>query len=556
MATKYVDQVNGQDTNDGSQSKPWKNWSHALYGKRLSGGDTLVLTGGVHNALYGSAIFGVTDVGGTGGDVKIVGAASLGTEIQPPANLTDGMIRGAKGGPRLLFEGIKFTNPGGVQERIGEAVAESKLAFKNCEVDYGVGNFPFDLSGGQLEIIGGKIISAQSPVNTRRDNGAALLSGVYLDDVKFGLYGSKRVNFQMVDCEISGKESFWLIVYSGPDGGLTGFVKKNKIHLTSKCKTPLNLYDAVYNALERGEFAIEDNIFYRDLFGLNASARLKIYHDISAKQSGGCRYIPPKNYFVAFDSAVAQAVLSGQPLPQSSGDAVYGCGDSIVKDGRWKPAFKEAAGKDGHATENTAIGGARMSGAFWLIDDMMRTHNPKYVYLQAGINDFFSKVQDDTFIAQAVQLAVSMAEKVKTYGAIPIWCGCTPRNATQNEDIAKFNTQSKAAMNTIGVKSFSIYEEFLKNPAWATEYYDNIASDVHPNAAGQAAIGKAWGEFYKNNFSGVLPPPPMPGDFSAWVPFTGTMPSLAFAPAAPGKLKEVQVWDKIVGKDEIDGVPQ
>lgn len=58
----------------------------------------------------------------------------------------------------------------------------------------------------------------------------------------------------------------------------------------------------------------------------------------------------------------------------------------------------------------------------------------------------------------------------------------------------------------------------------------------------------------------VIPPPPgpgpQPGDFSVWVPFIGTMPSLAFAPAAPAKLKEVQVWDKIVGKNEIDGVPQ
>lgn len=41
---------------------------------------------------------------------------------------------------------------------------------------------------------------------------------------------------------------------------------------------------------------------------------------------------------------------------------------------------------------------------------------------------------------------------------------------------------------------------------------------------------------------------------SVWVTFSGSLPPLSLAPSAPAKLLEVQVWDKVVDKDEINKI--
>lgn len=93
-----------------------------------------------------------------------------------------------------------------------------------------------------------------------------------------------------------------------------------------------------------------------------------------------------------------------------------------------------------------------------------------------------------------------------------------------------------------------------------------------------AGVTSAWSDFHgvvagsepnigadQNKFTPLppvppTPPPPAPpvpaGNFSEWVPFDGTLPALAFAELVPARLKEVQVWSKLVEKKEIDGVPQ
>lgn len=549
MATFYVNQDSGSDSNNGSQSSPWKNWSYALYGKRLSGGDTLVVSGGIHDTLYGTATHGVTDVDGTGGDVRVVGADDFGTEIQSPANLTDSMIKGAVGGPRLLFSGIKFTNPNDKTQRIGESNANAKLVFDNCIIDYGVERHPFYASGGFLEIIGGKILSASSLIYTRSDNSVAVISDADVHACKYALYGTKIINFKVSECTFFGEEELRLFVYTATSEGLTGFFKQNKIAITAKNINPLYIYDTVYNAIINGRFIIENNVFYRNISGMSDTARLDVYHEIASKQSG-CTYIPKKNYFIPFDSPTATNILTGNAPAQNTENTICGCGDSIVADGILGQKFQEITGQSLISDGSTAIGGANMHGVYWLVDEMMLKHSPRYVFVQAGINDFYSSVKDGSFISEAANMALSICHKIKEYGAIPIWCGCTPRNATQNSDIMSFNNESQRIMMENDILCFSIFSALLCDSEWSTKFYTNIETNVHPNTSGQNAIGLAWGKFFKFFVSGGQP---LASPFAS---FDGSMPPLALAPSAPARLLEVQVWDKTVTKDEIGEVPK
>lgn len=185
------------------------------------------------------------------------------------------------------------------------------------------------------------------------------------------------------------------------------------------------------------------------------------------------------------------------------------------------------------------------------------------IYVVAMKNQIKGDGSEETIRKNSRSLAFAAAE----YGlivSILLHTAAVDANTQQWEwmldEFAKFGTdlhvcsQQKFAKDVRGAGWSESDGKYYKSLSFDDADYHLLAgsplinngSDVGVSVDYSGAARSAPFDIGPFEFAGAVPPPgpdPQPNGFSAWVPFSGTMPSLAFASVAPGKLLAVQIWN-------------
>jgi lysophospholipase L1-like esterase len=153
---------------------------------------------------------------------------------------------------------------------------------------------------------------------------------------------------------------------------------------------------------------------------------------------------------------------------------------------------------DGVGATRTAAGATRLPG-------VLRSHNPAYVLILYGTNDWNrAECKDDRFPCDVVQNIRDMVLTAKSVGSLPVVGTIPPVNPLQsiperNEWVTAMNNLIKPMARQEGAAIADIEAAFRQRP----ELKDLFTDHVHPNDRGYEAIGEAF-------FKGIVTPPGTP----------------------------------------------
>ena len=552
MATWYVDPVNGQNNTTGGRgsadNNAWLDWSYALYGNRVTAGDTVVLMPGNHNHMLASlAGFSITEVLGSAGDVTVQGGA--GVIFDYAASISGNpLLHACATGPRIVWKEVEFRNTVANVNSLVRYGTNGKLVFDSCNIS-GLGVHLFQRASAASGVSCGAVdcvIAGMKNLTKHSFNGTFTFKGNQISNCACVQESSGADVLYFTGNTVSAMKQAALFING--DAATSGEISGNTFILDSVFTSPLTIYDDHLAQILLGNLVIGGNVIWRaGLDGLEYGTIRDRLALIAPKPSGRISSFGGVNYFVDPSSPTAAKVLAKESIADAKRAlSVGGLGDSIVMDDGWLTSFDGAVGLTPYNDTFCALGGAGINTVYWQIDRCATQHNPRYIVFYCGINDFGVGVaKNSTFIADMVAIAVECVEKIQSYGITPIWAGCLPRKVSDvnNTDIATFNTDSIAAIEAIGGYCLNLYALMKASRAdWATAYYDGLTDDattnVHPSATGQAWIGQALG----SQFVTLLP---------GWSPFDSTLPALTLSPTAPGKLRQVQEWSNVASAREI-----
>lgn len=545
MGTYYVDPVDGVNSTSNSRgttpNNAWKDWSYALYGNRLTAGDTLVLLPGLHDTMWSSLpTAGITQVLGSTGDISIVGGG-LAT-LNRAATVTGRLLDPCITGPRLVWDGVNFTNTRGINKALISSKASGKIKFNNCDIQCGklsenvliVG--AASMTGAITEVEGGVIHNCSHVASTPKS--VVTYKGVEVYDCGYLYILSEGEGVSIEGCNIHDLSvSSTIYSYSG---FTTGSIRLNKFKVSDTFTSPLKMSGDMITNVKNGTLVIDKNIIQVD--GLDQlsysliSAKLESIGNTTA--SSRVTSFGGSNYLSNIDSDLSNSILSNNLISDNKRTIACGAiGDSITNNQYWLDDFNTVVGITPFNDYYCAIPGSTIQSFYWNIDRCVEKYNPSWIVIYGGINNFgTSTVRDSIFISDIVSMVKDCVSKIISYGIKPIWAGCLARGVSDswNSDIVTFNTNSIAAVQAItGAYAFDLFSALKESNAnWATVYYDALAdspaTNVHPNATGQSWIGETIG----TQFLTLIP---------EWSPFDGTMPTLTLSDTSPANLLEVKV---------------
>ena len=182
------------------------------------------------------------------------------------------------------------------------------------------------------------------------------------------------------------------------------------------------------------------------------------------------------------------------------------------------------------------------------VDWVMSVKKPKYVLVSIGANNLNGTVYPTGITAaQLVDDVMGVLERVEALGGVPLWLGIPSVSGTpDNAAVEAANALIEAACDTNGWKSMSILAEMnaIAPSTWESDYYADLSTDMHPNDAGHALIGEIAERLFIESTAGL--------SVGFFVPFDATLPALTLSPDCPGKLKQVQAWNKVATAREIE----
>ena len=205
--------------------------------------------------------------------------------------------------------------------------------------------------------------------------------------------------------------------------------------------------------------------------------------------------------------------LTDDKIAFAGSSITYGTGASATT--KYTEAFEMLA--DGYTVVDgvtTGVGGENSRENFMRVDKVITTNTPEVLFLSIGVNDIGAPVNGwAVFVSSQI---IQTLDKINSYGIKPIWLG-TPTylsgQAAINAEIDTVNATIEAYCATKGA-TFSggqnyvagnIKDFYELNASWATDYYANIAADVHPNSVGASIWGAYAWTLFKTTIPGNRP---------------------------------------------------
>lgn len=546
MSVKYVDAALGTDdaAHGGSPGEgAWKTLTYALTGSRVSGGDTIYLSAGVHDSYPSGVTYCDSSVGGTG---QVIIDGQDAATLNLVSSSTQSMFQNG-GSVSLLFKNVSFTNTSNTDRRMLSAYNSGRIYTENVIINYGTRHFATCAASATLSISGDVISckslvyisSTNSPVVTIRDCEISSCENLILNGFAASL------NMTVEGNTINGATSSRLFEITA--GTVSGSVKYNKILAGGALTSPMYMFGPVLNAVLSGALEITDNVLWWNGFDALAEAtKTTILHNLFSfpTDANRCDFVPGKNYFTELDSSFANKVVGGIGGSITKGSGVVCSGDSIVYNYGWESTFESLTGV---APVNAGLGGSKIEGVYFLIDRYIDSVKPKYLLLQCGMNDFIGSSKSEAFVTSAVFAVRKLLEKAIFYGVEVIWCCMTPKSATDT-DVQAFNRGTQLVCKELGINYIDISAAYRCNADWASEYYDDLNANIHPNTTGRVAQGRAWASIYNLSEKGVK----IEG---VWAPFVGSLPTSAqpckdhALPIGTGK---ITIFDGVASASQIE----
>lgn len=513
---KYIS-ATGEDTNDGSKNSPWKTLKHALTGKRLSPGNTLVLQS---NLEFDTERIPIVLGEGTGDLVIDLKEFTLTTVSTVPHLLQ-------------IPEGTFILKNGNIE--IDHAVSQGLFrTYKNAHAK--LDNITLSGKGNLAGIIfdNANVSGELTLKNSRLDKPGSL----YHAGTKPG--GSIKVNLDnsifkeatnlftgggpiAVTVTSTGRNIFHGFKYSGLSSAFIYY--SNDTTTPNKSTWDIDLHDAIF--IEGDGTNVGSNIFYAvDA----ASGRGNWLDNFESKFKNNIIYNYNEDYYDAnnksayyynraFNGTTApikidhsnkwrkpfatepqswddyKSILSSWDEPEYKdaaiiGDSIsWGQGASPITEGcNHKLAILDSE-KSILSNQQAGMPGLEIGGLRIWADRVLSKYKVKYVVVQIGANNYKSSGAYESASASVLaDHAINTLEMIAARGSIPIWIGA---GAVENGNTVK----AEAVNNIIKVKCQEknwIYlpwlDEMKRSSDWQTKYYANIASNIHPNNAGHLLI--------------------------------------------------------------------
>jgi hypothetical protein len=266
--------------------------------------------------------------------------------------------------------------------------------------------------------------------------------------------------------------------------------------------------DAVANP---ANYVEEYNVFYCSACEpLNQETGGEIINAFHYLGSGATGYYAPisnTNYYLDPTSPEAATVLSGSKPVRSPLGGVVGFGDSIMygtaatsSANKWYSKFTALSGVAITVDDFTVMSGLRVPGSYFQIDRAMMQHSPQTVFVSIGINNLLGPYPANITAAQAAVAIEGLLQKIKNWGATPIWLGCESRtgNPPDNTIVTDTNTAVGVWCAANGVRYDSILARMVFDADWKTKYYADLTTNVHPDDDGHLLIGSLAENLYFN----------------------------------------------------------
>ncbi len=543
-ATYYVSTLGTDNTSHGTTTGTgaWLTIGYALTGNRINQGDALIIEAGT----YEPASYFLVAIGAGSGDTIIRAADGATVNINIASGITSRMMYPVGS---LYFKNINFTNTNSSNVDWMWIQYDGTITFENCTFDYN------NVAAGTIAILNNaatnlifkncyiKNVGGSSSGHTFIISGTGTLAdsitmqGCLVENV----YRVIEVAAQETDITLTNntftKISGSVIV---PPNTLDSFiVAKNNIFAVNDGANAFWILGthATYLIGNPSKFDVTNNIFWSPTpttsghFNpiLFASGRELIPLDKTnlfispnfTNYAGG-------DYTLASGSlASGKGLVSVLPITDKNGNAWRGAdvgcytnpsptslvltedkvafvGDSIMlgsganSGSKCWEKFNENTNLTVVSGSNAAVGGLTVEGVRFLVDKVITEQTPDVVFVSIGVNNLLTSGTQSPTNLTAQQLAnevVEIFEKVINWGAIPIWLGVPSLTDNQAEpEVVDSLIASACSQNNWDCGS--ILAKMKLNANWATTYYDDLASNLHPNNAGHLSIAQTAESLY------------------------------------------------------------
>lgn len=503
MAIYYISNVGNDTTGDGSIGNPWATFKFAWTSS--SGGDGIHLLTDID--LPSRVDFQYSD--GLG-NRTVTGES--GVSLNVPASVSGAVFRWFTP-VGVTFNGVDIKDPigsiSGVQHFRFNGSQASLLSLKNNRVDSDSLLCVYNDGSGSI-----------TTIDNAEINNAILWSGDAGSDYTFSADNSTFNNcagavFTSGGIDSSGTISITdsvfdtipeLSGYMGPidASNMTGNAdftfNQNTVLYTNYADSPRAVNLPVEKILAGTSTAdVKNNVFW--ISGSQPSYFLQIYLN-DLLNSMVCDW---RNYFIDPVSANGLAALSGGVPSWDLTDTVIGMGDSISNgqgasddEHKWFNALS-SAGFQCTVDNHTAIGGLTPSGLLLNIDRAFAEHAPKMCFVGIGVNGVYDVISGTYTPEQWANGIIASLEKIKAYGSIPLWLGCSHKykSSVSISAVLSVNSIVKEWCDNNGLHCADIAAEMItRRPTdWYTYYYErdgvnDIDDNLHPNDLGHALLAE------------------------------------------------------------------
>lgn len=552
MATYFCKSsaAGGSDSNSGTELSPWLSAEHAIEDGGVTGGDTLFVADGADT--FKSGTDGRIICPATSGIISVVGYNNV------VANLhvgSIGLFYPPQGGELHLGK-LKVTNPDGTggggqgifscyQERqiictdcefdgddkelrvavfLGTASGVRRITFERCNIhNFGPLGSPLfrqDSSGVTAEVIaraslfydcramaGGVNPMAVSLTNCTTVNTAAETTdhadsylGIKNCIQKTATFGAgNSVAFLSIGDALYGagitdptvfEYNNNIVYFEGDQSGI-----QYQLAVDANYLIPINKTNWFINPDFTNEGSDDYSLSSTSKVSARGDSAILPDTDINGdawtgadvgafKNPSATRYNPALVGKAAF---VGDSIMDG-----SSASVGYRCFD----------VFEDLSGFDTVTDGTVAIGGTRAECSRYLIDYTIFNHLTDTIFLSCGTNNINAGTLKPTGITArtlADQIILNM-QIIEDRGALPIWLGIGSQigDPPDNDFTQDVNGYVEDACLQYGWHYTNWYEYMVEaNPSdWATTYYADLTTDVHPNNAGHGKIAEealyAW----------------------------------------------------------------
>lgn len=149
------------------------------------------------------------------------------------------------------------------------------------------------------------------------------------------------------------------------------------------------------------------------------------------------------------------------------------------------------------------------------VDILIPEYKPHLIFLSIGANNFNENgrlsypfgITEDIFINKVI----TILKKIKNYGIQAIWIGLPPIELCGLTQAipTRINNRINSECMIHGIRFTSFLAQMMADDSWDAmggRFYDNLRTDIHPNAAGNQIIARVCYEMIagQNSFSTQL----------------------------------------------------